>query len=61
MVGPNFQTETLSVLSEHGIEAEVFIDNVEQLIEEQKQRSEVSTSAAFDYDSYHTYDEVRRT
>ncbi|XP_038059939.1 carboxypeptidase B-like [Patiria miniata] len=60
MVGPNFQDEALRMLSERGLQAEVFIDNVEQLIDEQMQRSEVSASATFDYDVYHTYDEINQ-
>ncbi|XP_022101136.1 carboxypeptidase B-like [Acanthaster planci] len=60
MVGPSFQYEALRMLSERGLQAEVFIDNIEQLIEEQMQRQELSASATFDYDVYHTYDEINQ-
>ena len=39
MLGPDFQDEALRMLSERGLQAEVFIDNVEELIQEQIQPS----------------------
>ena len=62
MVPPHFQMELREILEENDVTFSVLIEDVQQVIREQMESS-VSINGildSFDYNVYHTYDEVKK-
>ena len=60
MVPPRFQSEIKEILAAKHIPYHVMIPDVQGLIDSQMEKG-VDSYADFNYNRYHTYDEVRNT
>ncbi|XP_071493407.1 carboxypeptidase B-like [Diadema antillarum] len=58
MVSPAYRDFVIRTIEGRGFEVQTFIEDVEKLALDQRKRAPVSVSDGFDYEVYHTLDEI---